>query len=97
MDLDDAASAPQEDKHQDQLANLPTEIIEKIAENLDLPDLCNLRLTCRDMGRRGAGPHMKGHFHVQTTDLSSSSLARLVDITSNPTSDRDLQPPPQPG
>ena len=85
MELNTSASAPQEQNHQNHLATLPTEIIEKIAENLDLPDLSNLRLTCRDMSRRATGPQMKSHFHAQTTDLSSSSLARLVAITSNPT------------
>lgn len=67
------------------LTQIPTEIIEKIVEILDVPSILNLRLTCRDLARRTVGPHLlKTCFQLQTTDLSSASLSRLEQIVSYP-------------
>ncbi|KAK3326166.1 hypothetical protein B0H66DRAFT_588807 [Apodospora peruviana] len=67
------------------LDSLPTELVEKVAEQLELADLANLRLTCRGMAAKCNGPHFKSYFHSQATDLCAQSLARLGAITADPT------------
>lgn len=69
---------------QPHLDRVPPELIERIAENLDLPSICNLRLTCKVISNRSYGPRFLSFFRQQKTDLTSKSLQRLCQITTHP-------------
>ncbi|KAL8766890.1 MAG: hypothetical protein Q9209_006438 [Squamulea sp. 1 TL-2023] len=66
------------------LRTLPAEVTEKIVEYLDLASICNLRLSCQEIANSCYGPHFKSYFKQQRTTLTSGSLQKLHQITSNP-------------
>ncbi|KAL8952469.1 MAG: hypothetical protein Q9222_001610, partial [Ikaeria aurantiellina] len=65
------------------LDSLSVELLEKIAQGLELPELCNLRLTCKRLSDRCSGPRFKSFFECQRTDLTAASLHRLCQIAKN--------------
>lgn len=65
------------------LPELCAELIEMIAESLDLATKCSLRLTCRTLSQLSSGPHFMSFFSHQQTDLSPRSLQRLCNIASH--------------
>lgn len=62
------------------LDGLPTELVDKIAEDLDLDSIRNLRLACKALHDRSYGPRFRSYFETQQTDLSVKSLERLCQI-----------------
>ena len=59
------------------LNGIAGELVEKINEDLDLPSIRNLRLTCKTLGDRCCGPRFRSFLEHQKTDLTASSLQRL--------------------
>ncbi|KAM7202544.1 hypothetical protein V8F20_004333 [Naviculisporaceae sp. PSN 640] len=67
------------------ISSLPTELIEKILENLDAQSIFNVRLTCNDLAQRSVGPHLlKTCYRLQNTSLSFTDLARVEAVLSDP-------------
>ena len=59
---------------------LSTEIVEIVAENLQRPELCSLRLVCRDLYKKSLGIFARLHNAIKT-DLSAQSLQKLVEMS----------------
>ncbi|KAL8706507.1 MAG: hypothetical protein Q9201_000439 [Fulgogasparrea decipioides] len=65
------------------MQSLPAEIIDKIAGDLDLQSLRNLRLACKLLSCY-CGTCFKSFFKSQHTDLTLNSLQQLSQITHHP-------------
>ena len=61
---------------------LSTEVVEIVARNLQRPELCSLRLVCRDLYRKSLGIFARLHNAVKT-DLSAQSLQKLVEMSNS--------------
>ena len=64
------------------LQSLSTEVVEIIAGNLQRPELCSLRLVCRDLYKRS----LRTFVHLLNTiktDLSAQSLQKLVEMSNS--------------
>ncbi|PGH00361.1 hypothetical protein GX51_05860 [Blastomyces parvus] len=64
--------------------DLPPEVVENIAENLDLGSLKCLRLASTACRILCLGPRFKSFFRQKTTDLTESSLEALCALASHP-------------
>ena len=62
------------------LDGIAGELVEKINEDLDLPSIRNLRLTCKTFGDRCCGPRFRSFLEHQETDLTASSLRKLCQL-----------------
>ena len=62
------------------LQMLSTEIVENVARNLQRPELCSLRLVCRDLYMKSLGIFARLHNAIKT-DLSAQSLQKLVEMS----------------
>ena len=61
---------------------LPIEVVEIVASNLQRPELCSLRLVCRDLYKKSLGAFARLHNAVKT-DLSAQSLQKLVEMSNS--------------
>ena len=62
------------------LNEIAGELVEKINEDLDLPSIRNLRLTCKTLGDSCCGPRFRSFLEHQETDLTASSLRKLCQL-----------------
>jgi hypothetical protein len=60
---------------------LPTELVERIAAELELSDLCFVRLTCKDLSRKTIHNFGATYFTQVQTNLSSKSLQKLEQLS----------------
>ncbi|KAH9475344.1 hypothetical protein JR316_0012455 [Psilocybe cubensis] len=56
------------------LLSHPVELIQSISDELDIPDVCRLRLTCKELTAH-LGPQL---FHTFTLDISRSTIAKVI-------------------
>lgn len=66
------------------LDDVPVELVERIARDLDLASIRNLRLTTKSLGDRCCGPCFKRFLRHQRTDLTPDSVRRLRQIATDP-------------
>jgi len=66
------------------LNNIPVELVERIAKDLDLASIRNLRLTTKSLGDRCCGPCFKRFLTHQRTDLTPDSIRTLCQIATHP-------------
>jgi hypothetical protein len=64
------------------LTAIPSELHERVLENLDLEDIKSFRLTCKALGNVSA--RFKTYFAQQTTDLTVDSLRKQHELASHP-------------
>jgi hypothetical protein len=67
-----------------QLIELPTELVENIAYNLPLPEVQNLRLTCRSIRDQIAHPFKDRFFRRRHITLTTPSLESLIEVARHP-------------
>lgn len=65
------------------LSKLPPELLELLSWYLNKHDICSLRRTCRHVAQCSFRP-FKHHFHTLQTDLSRTSLERLLELAKDP-------------
>lgn len=68
----------------DHLQALPNELFETVLRYLDLRSIQRLRLTCPIYASKCLCPAFKQYYTHQVTDLTPSSLQRLLQITTHP-------------
>ncbi|KAL8716227.1 MAG: hypothetical protein Q9220_000132 [cf. Caloplaca sp. 1 TL-2023] len=66
------------------LLDLPPEVVDAVAGNLDLTSLCSIRLTCKHLSLVCIGPRFLSLFANQKTDLTSESLGGLIHLANHP-------------
>jgi len=71
-------------KNKPGLEDIPVELVERIAEGLDLASIRNLRLTTISLSDRCCGPCFKRFLRHQRTDLTPDSVRRLCQIATHP-------------
>ncbi|KAK6523095.1 hypothetical protein TWF694_005993 [Orbilia ellipsospora] len=72
------------DTKQPGFLRLPTELVDNVMQNLDLPSIKNLRLSCKGLTEKLLQPFLKRYIAHQVTDLSQESLHRLVELANHP-------------
>jgi hypothetical protein len=60
------------------LNDLPNELFERIVQQLDLFDTCNLRLSSRLLASKATQRHFKSFFRRKHVDLDERSLTNFV-------------------
>ena len=66
-----------------QLSTFPTEVVEIIAHMLDLPSLCAVRLTCKEMKRKTSHHFGVTYFSTLETDWTLEHLQKLQLVARN--------------
>lgn len=74
-------TVPSVEKMDVQLAAIPPEIIEHVAQNLQLAELCSLRLTCKALAEKLSYYFGHTYFTKISTNFSLASIQKLDDIS----------------
>ncbi|KAF3917676.1 hypothetical protein AA313_de0208784 [Arthrobotrys entomopaga] len=72
------------DAKQPGLLRLPVELFENVIQDLDLPSINNLRLSCKTLVEKSLQSFSKRYISNQYTDLSQESLHRLTVLSQHP-------------
>ncbi len=71
-------------KNKPSLDNVPVELVERIAKDLDLASIRSLRLTTKSLGDLCCGPCFKRYLSHQRIDLTPDSIQTLCQIATHP-------------